>query len=89
LIPAPEAARPVSSVIITHADLDLNSCSGKAEFQDRIATAVDDLCGQHPQDDASSMILIQRCREGARDLATSSLAQAIAASHIHPASARA
>ena len=89
LIPAPEAARPVSSVIITHSDLDLNSCSGKAELQGRIATAVGDLCGQHPQNDASSMILIQRCRDGARDLATANLAQAIAASHINPASAQA
>ena len=89
LIPAPEAARAVSSVIVTHADLDLTSCIGKAEFQDRIATAVDDLCGQQPQDDASSMILIQRCRDGARDLATANLAQAIAASHVNPASAQA
>ena len=85
LISAPEADRPVSSVIVTHSDLDLNSGSGKAEFQDRIATAVDDLCGQHSQDDASSMILIQRCRDGARDLATANLVQAIAASHINPA----
>jgi UrcA family protein len=89
LIPAPEAARPVSSVIVTHADLDLDSCTGKAELQDRIATAVDDLCGQHPQNDVSAMVLIQRCRDGARDLATASVAQAIAAAHIDPFLARA
>jgi UrcA family protein len=89
LIPAIEAARPVSSVIVTHADLDLNSCTGKAELQDRIATAVDDLCGQQRQVDVSSMILIQRCRDGARDLATASLVQAIAAAHINPSLAQA
>jgi UrcA family protein len=89
LIPADEVTRPVSSVIVTHADLDLDSCTGKAEFQDRIATAVDDLCGQHPHEDASSMILIQRCRDGARDLATANVAQAIAAAHINPTSAQA
>lgn len=89
LISAPEADRAVSSVIVTHADLDMDSCTGKAEFQDRIASAVDDLCGQHPRDDASSMILIQRCRGGARDLATANVAQAIAASYINPESARA
>jgi UrcA family protein len=56
-----EFAKPVS-VTVRHADLDLNSVSGRATLNHRINGAVKRVCGVAGSQDLRQNAAVQRCR---------------------------
>jgi UrcA family protein len=56
------AQRAAKRVVVRHTDLDLNTASGKAKFDRRIAQATEQVCGSYARTSHEEEQAIDACR---------------------------